>query len=119
MAARSSRTDEATLRRWTLTTTRSPVRRVAACTWAIEADAMGRRSNETKTSLNGQPRSSSSRPADHREGLGWHPVTQESELVDQFLGEDPLAGRDDLAELDVGGPEAFEGGAQATGQPCP
>ena len=47
------------MRRCTLTTTRSPVRRVAACTWAMDAEAMGTRSKETNTSASGRPRSSS------------------------------------------------------------
>ena len=55
----SSLTSDATVRRWTFTTTRSPERSVAACTWAMEAEAMGVGSNETKTSLSGRPRSSS------------------------------------------------------------
>ena len=59
IAAMSSRTREDTVRRWTLTATRSPDRRVAACTWAIDADATGVRSKETKTSASGRPRSSS------------------------------------------------------------
>ena len=59
MAAMSSRTSEATFRRWTLTTTRSPVRSVAAWTWAMEAEATGTRSKEMKTSASGRPRSSS------------------------------------------------------------
>ncbi len=59
MAAMSNRTRAATLRRWTLTTTRSPDRSVAAWTWAIEAEAMGTRSKETKTSASDRPRSSS------------------------------------------------------------
>ena len=59
MEAMSRRTIEATVRRWTLTTTRSPVRSVAACTWAIEAEAIGMRSNDTKTSARGRPSSSS------------------------------------------------------------
>src|SRR5665213_955338 len=59
MAAMSSRTMGATRLRCTLTTTRSPVRRVAAWTWAMEAEAMGVRSNEVNTSARGRPRSSS------------------------------------------------------------
>ena len=42
MAAMSRRTSGATRLRCTLTTTRSPVRRVAAWTWAIDAEAIGR-----------------------------------------------------------------------------
>ncbi len=59
MAAMSRRTSGATRLRWTFTTTRSPVRRVAECTWAMEAEAMGELSKEVKTSARGRPRSSS------------------------------------------------------------
>ena len=40
--------------------------------------------------------------ADRRERLGRHPVAEQPELLDQLLGEDALAGGDDLAQLDVG-----------------
>ena len=59
MAAMSRRTSGATRLRWTLTTTRSPVRSVAEWTWAMDADARGVRSNEVNTSASGRPRSSS------------------------------------------------------------
>ena len=51
--------------------------------------------------------------------LGRDLVAQEPELADQLLGEDPLAGGENLAELDVGGPEAFEGPPQPAGEPGP
>ena len=44
--------------RWTLTTTSSPVRRVARWTCAIDAAASGRRSKYEKTSSMGRPSSS-------------------------------------------------------------
>jgi hypothetical protein len=51
--------------------------------------------------------------ATHRgEGLGRDAVPQQLELLDQLLGEDALAGRDDLAQLDVGRAEALEGRTQ-------
>ena len=53
--------------------------------------------------------------AHHPERLGRHPVAAELELVDQLGGEDALARADDLAELDVGGPEPLGGPAQAPG----
>jgi hypothetical protein len=39
------------------------------------------------------------------ERLGGHLVAAELELADELGGEQALAARDDLAELDVGGPE--------------
>ena len=59
MAATSSRTSGATRLRCTFTTTRSPDRRVAECTWAMEAAATGVRSIDVNTSASGRPRSSS------------------------------------------------------------
>ena len=59
MTLRSSRTSRATDGRCTLTTTASPVARVAACTWAIDAAASGASSKEANTSASGRPRSSS------------------------------------------------------------
>jgi hypothetical protein len=59
MTRRSSWTSVATVGRCTLTTTRSPVRNVAACTWATEAAASGVRSTQRNTASSGRPRSSS------------------------------------------------------------
>ena len=59
MTRRSSCTSVATVGRWTLTTTRSPVRSVAACTCAIDAAASGVRSTQRNTSSSGRPRSAS------------------------------------------------------------
>ena len=70
MAARSMATWEATVRRWTFTTTRSPVRRVAAWTWAIDAEAIGDRSKDWKTSARGRPRSSSTVRRTSEKGSG-------------------------------------------------
>jgi hypothetical protein len=56
---RSSRTRRATVGRWTFTTTGSPVRRVAAWTWAIDAAASGVRSTQRNTASMGRPRSAS------------------------------------------------------------
>ena len=57
---------------------------------------------------------------DHRphvfEGHRGDPVAQLGELLDQFVGEHVLAGRDDLAQLDVGGAEGLEGVSEASGQ---
>ena len=47
--------------------------------------------------------------AAHRvERLRGHSVEQQAELRDDFLGEDPFSGREDLPELDVCGPESAE-----------
>jgi len=56
---RSLRTSVPTCGRCTLTTTDSPVRSIAACTWAIEAAAIGAVSNDANTSSSRAPRSSS------------------------------------------------------------
>ena len=46
------------------------------------------------------------------ERLGRHPVPQQLELPHQLLGEDALARRDDLAQLDVGRAQPLEGRTQ-------
>src|SRR6478735_710231 len=51
------------------------------------------------------------------EPLGWDLVAAALELVHQLVGEQALAGGDDLAELDVRGPEALGGDAHPAGQP--
>ena len=55
--------------------------------------------------------------ADVVERLGRHPVAQQLELGDQLVGEQPLAARDDLAELHVGRAEVLERLAQPAGDP--
>ena len=105
--------------RCTLTTTSSPVRSVAACTWAIEAAASGVRSNEAKTSSSAAPRSASTTARTVVERLGRHLVAAQLELADQLLGEQPLAAGDDLAELDVGRAELLGGEAQPAGDVGP
>ena len=59
IARMSSRTSRATCGRCTFTTTSSPVRNRAACTWAIDAAAIGVRSKRSNTSSSERPRSSS------------------------------------------------------------
>ena len=49
------------------------------------------------------------------ERLGRHLVAEELELGDQLVGEEALAARDDLAELDVARAEALERHAQPAG----
>ena len=107
MARRSLRTSVPTCGRCTLTTTGSPVRRRAACTWAIDAAASGVRSNHSKMASRVAPRSALHDRAHVVERLGRHLVAAELELVDQLLREQPLAGGDDLAELDVGRAEVL------------
>ena len=51
-------------------------------------------------------------PPDRVERLGRHAVAQQLELGDELGREQPLAARDDLAELDVGRSELPEGDAQ-------
>ena len=58
MTARSWRTRVDTVGRCTLTTTAVPSRRVAACTWAMEAAASGVCSTEAKAEVSGPPSSS-------------------------------------------------------------
>ena len=51
-------------------------------------------------------------PSHGLEGLGRHLVAAELKLLDEFVGKDALARRDDLSELDVGGPEHLEAAPQ-------
>ena len=113
MTFRSACTRRATDGRWTLTTTRSPVTRVAACTWAIDAAARGVRSMSANTASEGPAELRLDDGADLVPRLGRDLVAALLELGDQLLGEQALAARDDLAELDVGRPELLGGDAQA------
>ena len=58
-------------------------------------------------------------PAHDRPRLGRHLVAAVLALAHQLLGEQALARRDDLGELDVGGPEVLGGDAQPAGQVGP
>ena len=58
-------------------------------------------------------------PTHHGERLRWHAVAELAELRDEFTGEDPLAGADDLAHLDVGRSELAEGDPQPPRDPGP
>ncbi len=111
--------DRRTRLRWTLTTTRSPVRRVAAWTWAMEAEAIGVAVEGGEDLGEGSAEVLLDGAADHGERLGGDPVAEEPELLDQLLGKDALARRDDLAELDVGRAQVLEGRAQPAGQAGP
>ena len=73
ITSRSRWTRRPTEGRWTFTTTDSPVRRVAACTCAIDAAASGRRSNDANTSASGRPSSDSttSRTTGNGSGGTW------------------------------------------------
>ena len=82
---------------------RSPVCSVAACTCAIDAAASGMRSNYAKTSSSGQPRSCLDDRAHDLSNVSAGTWSRQSlNSRDQLFGEQPLAGGDDLAELDVG-----------------
>ena len=59
IARRSVCTSRPTSGRCTLTTTSSPVCSCAACTWAIDAAAIGRVSNDVNTASSGRPSSDS------------------------------------------------------------
>ncbi len=115
MTLRSACTRVATDGRCTLTTTRSPVRSVAACTWAIDAAASGARSKSANTDSSGRAQLGLDHGAHGRPRLGRHLVAALLELADQLLGEEPFAAGDDLAELDVGRAEVLGGDAQAAG----
>ncbi len=119
MAARSVRTVVATAGRCTLTTTSSPERRVAACTWAIDAAARGWRSNAGEQVLEGPAQILLDHRPDRFERFGRDPVAQQAELADQLGGEDALARGEDLAQLDVGRPEGLERQPQPAGQAGP
>ncbi len=72
-AAMSSRKSCATCGRCTFTTTSSPVRRRAACTWAIDAAASGFVEELEKIDSSGPPRSTSTtaRTAANDSGATW------------------------------------------------
>ncbi len=119
MTLRSACTRRATDGRCTLTTTRSPVRSVAACTWAMEAAARGVRSNWANTASSGRPSSASTTARTWSHGSARHLVAALLELGDQLLGEQALAAGDDLAELDVGRAEVLGRDAQPPGDVGP
>ena len=108
----SARTSASTRGRCTFTTTSSPVRRRAACTWAIDAAASGSSSNEEKIVCSGRAEVLLDDGAHVGERLGRHVVAQQTELGRPARVGTALAARDDLAELDVGGPEPLERPAQ-------
>ena len=104
--------------RCTLTTTSSPLARVATCTWAIEAAASGASSKRRNTSLE-RPAEILLHDAAHGlEGLGRHLVAAELELLDELRREQAPPRGDDLGELDVRGAEALEGAPQAAREPA-
>ena len=116
---RSWRTSFATCGRWTFTTTRSPVCNVAACTCAIEAAASGTRSNSREHVFERAAQILLRPPPHPVEALRRHSVATELELAHELFGEQPFAGGDDLAELDVGRAEVSGGHAQAARDPGP
>ena len=77
-------------------------------------DGLG--ANSVNSSSSVHPRSASTTRRHGGERLGGDPVAQQLELTDELRGEDPLARREDLAELDVGGAEPLEGEPQPVGE---
>ena len=116
-AAMSSRKRCATCGRCTLTTTSSPVRSRAACTWAIEAAAMRRLVERLEQFLERTAEVDLHHCPHVGERFRRHLIAQQLELVDQLVGEETLAARDDLAELHVARTEPFEGQPQPAGDP--
>ena len=119
MAAMSSRTREATFR--PLDLDHHPLAR--AQHGRVDLGDRGRRQGGAVERGEDLPQGPSQvlleRPADGGEGLGGDPVAQQPEFLDQLLGKDPLSGRDDLSELDVGRAQPLEGGSQPAGQAGP
>ena len=115
MTARSLCTRWPTDGRCTFTTTSVPSSRVARCTWAIDAAATGvaLEAGEGGGDLAAQLLLDD--PLHHVPRLGRHLVAALLELGDDLLGEDALARREDLPELDVGGAEGLGGLADAPG----
>ncbi len=116
IASMSSRTRRAICGRCTLTTTSSPVRSRAACTCAIDAAAIGVRSNEANTSSSDRPSSSSTTRRTSSNGSGGTRSRSSLNSATSSSGNRPFAAGDDLAELDVGRSEVPEGDAQPAGQ---
>jgi hypothetical protein len=109
-------TRAATVGRCTLTTTSSPVRSVARCTWAIDAAARGRRSIEANTSSIGRPRSASMTLRTVANGSGCTRSRRVANSSTSSSGNRPSARRHDLAQLDVRRAEPLGGVAQPAGQ---
>ena len=89
IASRSLRTSSAMGGRCTLTTTSSPVRSRAACTWAIDAAAIGMRSKRSNTVVERAAELLLDHRAHEVEGLGRHAVAQLLELGDELGGNRP------------------------------
>ena len=107
--------------RCTFTTTSSPVTSRAACTWAIDAAASGCpvELGEHRLERTGPgPAWMTARTSANGSGGTWS--RQLLELVDELVGEQALAGRDDLGELDVGGAELAPSpdGSDGRGRPA-
>ena len=116
MAAMSRRTRSSTRGRCTFTTTSSPLRSVAACTCAIDAAARHCASKRAKTRLERAAEVLLDDAANGVERFRRHLVAAGLELVDQLVGKQTAARGDDLAELDVGRSEPFEGTPQPARQ---
>ena len=101
--------------RCTLTTTSSPVRSRAACTCAIDAAAIGVRSNDANTSSSERPSSSSTTRRTSSNGSAGTRSRSSLNSATSSSGKRPFAAGDDLAELDVGRAEPPERDAQPAG----
>ncbi len=112
---RSLRTSEATVVRWTFTTTCSPVSSVAAWTWAIEAAASGVSSNVENTSSSRAPRSCStvSRTTSNGSAFTWSRHFLNS--ATSWAGNSPSPAEMIWPSLMYVGPERLGGHAEAVG----
>ena len=90
MAAISRSTRWSTWGRWTFTTTSSPLRSRAACTWAIEAAAIGAVSKCSNTSPSGRPRSDSTTLRTTSNAFRGNMVPEQPELAHQLRREHTL-----------------------------
>ena len=105
--------------RSTLTaTSRSPLRVAtsARCTWAIEAAATAS-PNSTNTSSIGAPNAASTRATATSRGHGAMRSCRLSSSRGDLGADDVGAGRQKLAELDVGRPEPIDGGGESRRAP--
>ena len=117
MMSRSRSTTPRTSGRHTLTTTLSPDVSVAACTWAMEAAAIGSRSKVANTSLGAQlgPQDVGDLRPGHLRGV----VLQMAQLGDELGREQVTAGGEHLAQFDERDPAVLQGQPERPGQPGP
>ena len=94
--------------RWTLTTTSWPPGRRAACTWPMEAEAIGTSSKYSNTCSTVEPELLLDHPPDPLEGLGLRRVLQAAQLLEDVRRHHVGTGRQELAELDERRPQLVE-----------